>query len=42
MRRLLFRIAQWLGNEGVVLAAFLVVLAIVGEPLWRPLLGAGR
>jgi hypothetical protein len=42
VRRLLFRIAQWLGSEGIVLAAFLVVLAIVGEPLWRPLLGGAR
>jgi hypothetical protein len=42
VKRLLFRIAEWLGNEGVVLAAFLVVVAVVGEPLWRLLIGSTR
>ena len=41
MKPMLFRVATWLGSEGAVLGAFLVVLAIVGEPPWRPLFGEG-
>jgi hypothetical protein len=37
MKPLVFRLARWLACEGVVLAAFLSVLVVVTEPLWRAL-----
>jgi hypothetical protein len=37
MKPMLFRFARWLACEGVVLAAFLSVLVVVTEPLWRAL-----
>jgi hypothetical protein len=41
MKPMLFRLARWLACEGVVLAAFLSVLAVVTEPVWRSLLALG-
>jgi hypothetical protein len=41
MKPLLFRLARWRASEGMVLAAFLSVLAIVTEPVWRSLLALG-
>jgi hypothetical protein len=41
VKPLLFRLARWLASEGMVVAAFLSVLAVVTEPVWRPLLALG-
>ena len=41
MRTILSRLISWLGCEAAVAAAFVVVLAIVAAPLWRPLFSGG-
>jgi hypothetical protein len=38
MKVSLLRVVGWLSGEGAVLLAYAVVLAIVAEPLWQPLL----